>query len=435
MAEPSLDLLVHDCSLVDVVRRQVRTHQDLGVRGRDLVAIGETGQVGTARRVVDGAGYLALPGLVNCHAHLAMGIFRATSELRPLQRWLAWVLSVEACCEPEDVYWGALLSLCQMLRGGVTTVADMYSPESVVARAVELAGIRGYLSESVSLGDKARRGAVEAQVRRAEELVLRWNGAAEGRISTGIAPHSVYACDEGLLRELAALGRRLRVGMHVHVAETRLEVEQCLARLGRRPPRVLADCGVFQGPALAAHSVHLDKDDIALYAELGVGVAHNPGSNLKLGSGLAPAPALRRAGVHVGLGTDGAGSNDRLDLWRDCYLAAVLHEWDEEEAGAWPALEMATVGGAAALGMADKVGRLEPGYRADVVLVDAAALEPATDPALALVYAGRGDEVNTVIVDGRVVVEDRRLLTLDEEEVRRQCRLRAVRLFAGRVPT
>ncbi len=430
MAQLRFDLLIRDCTLVDVARRQVREHQDIAVQGQDLAAIGRTGEVGMARRVVEGSGRLALPGLVNCHAHLAMGIFRATSELRPLQRWLAWVLALEAYCEPEDLYWSALLSLCQMLRGGVTTVADMYSPESVVAGAVERAGIRGFLSESVSLGDMGRRGSVEAQMARAEELARRWNGAAGGRISTGIAPHSVYACDEELLRELATLAHRLDVGMHVHVAETQLEVDQCLARLGRRPPRVLADCGVFQGPAVAAHSVHLDEDDIALYAELGVGVAHNPGSNLKLRSGLAPVPALRRAGVHVGLGTDGAGSNDRLDLWRDCYLAAVLHDWGDEEACAWPVLEMATVGGAAALGLGDRVGRLEPGFRADLALIDATELEPATEPALALVYAARGDEVSTVIIDGEVVMDDGRLLMLDEEEIRRQCRLRAARLFA-----
>ena len=423
--------------MVDPAAREVRPHQDVGVTGATLAAIGPTGTVGTPSRVLDGRGRLLLPGLVNCHTHLPMGVFRGTSELRPLQSWLNWVERIQAECDEEDFYWGALLSLCQMLHAGITTVADMYAPAAVGAAAVERSGIRGFLSESLAGGtETGRRGSLEVQLARAEDLARRWHGAEGGRIETGMAPHSVYACDESLLREVAQTAHRMGVGMHVHVAETAVEVERCQADFGRRPPRVLADCGVFDGRAVAAHCVHLHEDDVALLAEFGVGVAHNPASNLKLRSGVAPLPALRAAGVSVGLGTDSAGSNDRLDLWRDCYLAAVLHEWGDQVSCAWEALEMATAAGAAALRMGDRVGRLAPGFRADLILLDATKphLAPLLDPPRALVYAARGDEVKTVMVDGRVVVEEGRLLTVEEDQVVEQCRRRATRLFAGGVP-
>ncbi len=432
-APPAHDLLIRDSSLVAVFGApSILSHQDIAMDGARIAAIGPTGSVGGARQVLDARGNAVVPGLVNCHGHAPMSLFRGTADPMRLHPWLAWVAPYGGRYDEEDVYWGALLAVCQMLRAGVTTFADMYFRQDLVLPAVELVGIRAFLAEAVmNGGGPGLRGSTDEQLRRAETLTRTQNGRADGRIVTGVAPHSVYACDEGLLREVAQLARDTGCRVHTHLSETQREVEECEATYGRRPPRFMADCGLFDGPTLAAHAVHLDADDIALLAERDVAVAHNPASNLKLRSGLAPVPALLQAGVRVGLGTDSAGSNDSLDLWRDCFLAAVLHAWGDDTSAGAAALELATAGGAAALRMEDQIGAIAPGMKADLVLMDLdrLTLAPATDVTRTLAFAARGDEVATVIVDGRMVVKDRRVLAVDEADVVEQCRRRARRIF------
>jgi 5-methylthioadenosine/S-adenosylhomocysteine deaminase len=426
------DLLIQDASVADVQGRRVAEHQDIAVDGPLIAAVGGTGEVGGGRRVLNGRGRLVMPGLVNCHTHSPMSLFRGTSDAVPLQRWLPWVASVGARYEEDDLYWASLLSICQMIRAGVTTFADMYFRQDIVARAVEEAGIRAFLSEPVGGGmRRGLRGSAQDQMLRAEVLVREWNGAADGRIVTGIAPRGVYDCNVAQLRQVADLARDTGCRIHTHLAETAAEIEGCLAVYGRRPPQLLADCGLFDGHLLAAHSVHLDDSDIELYVAHGVCVSHNPGSNLRLRSGVAPLPRLLAAGIRVGIGTDSAGSNDSLDLWRDCYLAAVLHAWPDGADVAWIVLEMATAGGAAALQMGDEIGVVVPGLKADLTLIDLDRLNlaPVTDVARTLAYCMRGDEVTAVVVDGRLLLEDGRLLAVDEAMVIDQCRRRARRIL------
>jgi 5-methylthioadenosine/S-adenosylhomocysteine deaminase len=426
------DLLIRDVSVADVRSRRIAEHQDVAVDGPLIAAVGATGNVGRGQRVLNGHRRLVMPGLVNCHTHSPMSLLRGTLDMMPLRRWLPWVASTSARYEEDDIYWASLLSICQMLKAGVTTFADMHIREHVVAKAVEEAGIRAFLSEAVgSAMGYELRGSYEDQIGRAEALVRDLNGAAGGRIVTGIAPRGVYDCSVEQLREVAELAKRTGCRVHTHLAETTDEVEGCLAAYGRRPPQLLADCGLFDVPLLAAHSVHLDDRDLELYVEHGVCVSHNPGSNLRLRSGVAPVPELIAAGIRVGIGTDSAASNDSLDLWRDCYLAAVLHAWPEHADVAWTVLEMATTGGAAALRMADEIGVVAAGWKADLTVIDIDRLNlaPATDVARTLTYSMRGDEVTTVVVDGRVLVEDGRMLELDEEAIIDQCRRRARRIL------
>lgn len=426
------DLLIQDASVADVQGRWVAEHQDIAVDGPLIAAVGSTGQIGGGRHLLKGRGRLVMPGLVNCHTHSPMSLFRGTSDAMPLKRWLPWVGAVGVRYQEDDLYWASLLSICQMLRAGVTTFADMYIRQDMVAKAVEEAGIRAFLSEAVGRGmPQGLRGSREDQMRRAEVLVRDWNGAAGGRIVTGIAPRGVYDCDVALMREVAELAHDTGCRVHTHLAETVEEIEGCLAAYGRRPPQLMADCGLFDGPLLAAHAVHLDERDIELCASRGVCVSHNPGSNLRLRSGVAPVPKMIAAGIRVGIGTDSAGSNDSLDLWRDCYLAAVLHAWPENAEIAWTVLEMATAGGAAALQMDDEIGVVTAGRKADLTVIDLERLNlaPTTDVARTLAYCMRGDEVTAVVVDGRVLVEDGRLLTVDEAVVIDQCRRRARRIL------
>lgn len=429
------DLLVRGGTIVDVTGTcRVDENFDIAIDGNRISAKGPTGTVGTGKRILEASGKAVLPGLVNCHTHSPMSLFRGTSDVTPLHQWLEWVRPFGNQYHEDDIYWGAMFATTQMIRAGVTTFADMYICQDVIAQAVDEVGIRAFLSEAVMMGDgSGLRGTVEAQLGRAERFALEWAGGANGRISTGVAPHSVYACDDGLLREVAQLARDAACGLHVHVSETGREVAECLERCGQRPPRVLEETGCFEGHVIAAHSVHVDADDIALYAERGVGVSHNPGSNLKLRAGLAPVPALMSKNVTIGLGTDSAGSNDSLDMWRDCFLAAVLHEWGDGVSTSWTVLEMATMGGAAVVGLEAEVGTLRVGYKADLALIDLARpnLAPGGDLVLTLLYAMRGDEVDSVVVDGKVVMAQGHLLTVDEEEVVRQSRQRAMRIFRG----
>lgn len=429
------DLLVRGGCIVDVTgQRRVDENYDVAIDETRITGIGPCGTIGTGRRILEASGRAILPGLVNCHTHSPMSLFRGTADAMPLHQWLAWVKPFGNQYREDDIYWGAMLASSQMIRAGVTTFADMYIRQDVIAHAVDEVGIRAFLSEAVMGGEgEGLRGPVEAQLARAEKFALEWAGAANGRISTGVAPHSVYTCDDGLLREVAQLVRDVGCGLHVHVSETRREVVECVERCRRRPPRVLAEAGCLDGHVIAAHSVHVDAEDIALYAKHGVGVSHNPGSNLKLRSGLAPVPALIAGAVPVGLGTDSAGSNDSLDLWRDCFLAAVLHDWGDGASASWNVLEMATAGGASAVGLEAEIGALTVGRKADLILVDLARLNLVSsgDVALTLVYAMRGDEIDSVVIDGDIVMERGRLLTVDEDEVIWESRRRARRIFRG----
>ncbi len=430
---PVHDLLVRDGAVLAAPGASAPlAHHDVAVDGTRITAVGPTGSIGAGQTVVNARGKAVLPGLVNCHSHAPMSLFRGTADPMPLQPWLAHNAPYAGRFDEEDVYWGALLAACQMLRAGVTTFADMYHHQALVIPALEQIGIRAFLAEGVmEASQNLFIGSVEDQLERADTLVHLDAALAGGRIVAGIAPHSVYTCSGGLLREVAEMARDAGCRVHTHVSETRREVEECEAVHGRRPPGYLAECGIFDNPTLAAHAVHLDAEDIALLAERGVAVAHNPASNLKLRSGLAPVPALLEAGVRVGLGTDGAGSNDSLDMWRDCYLAAVLHPWADEVSPAAMALELATAGGAAALGMDSEIGAIAVGMKADLAVIDLERtnLVPALDATRVLAFAARGDEVDEVVVDGRVVVMEGRVLGVNEAEVIEQCRRRARRIF------
>jgi 5-methylthioadenosine/S-adenosylhomocysteine deaminase len=260
-----------------------------------------------------------------------------------------------------------------------------------------------------------------------------WHGTADGRVTCRLAPHSVYGCPPTLLRALADTAGRLGVGIQTHCSETRREVDDCLAKHGMTPPRLLAETGCLEHPLLLAHAVHLSDDDIALLDRPGVGVSHNPGSNLKLQSGVARVPDLLGRRLAVGIGTDSAASNDAQDLWKELYLAAVLHAWAEGSGPAWRTLEMATLGGARALGLDRDIGSLEVGKRADLIVVEPNELRfaPGNDLARHLAYAGRAADVVTTIVDGEVLMEERRMARLDPAAIATECRARATRVFGA----
>ncbi|MGQ9779711.1 MAG: amidohydrolase [Bacillota bacterium] len=396
----------------------------VAVEDGTIVAVGSPPADWRPEARIDAAGKIIMPGLVNTHTHAAMTLFRGYGDDLPLQEWLSQrIWPAEARLTAEHVYWGSLLAIVEMLRSGTTTFADMYFFMEEVARAVADAGIRASLARGLIGLDPAK---AEKDLAAAVEFARAYRGAANGRITTMLGPHTPYTCPDGFLRQVVAAAAEADLALHIHVSETQRENEEIRARTGKTPVAHLAELGVFSRPVLLAHGVWLEEEDIAILARHRVGVAHCPGSNLKLASGIAPVSALHKAGVTVGLGTDGAASNNNLDLFREVRLAALVHKVREQDATAVPAglaLRFATVGGAACLGLEKKIGQLSPGFRADLIMVSLHRphLVPRHDPLSHLVYAVEGfADVTDVMVDGEFLLRDGRFTRLDEERIMRE---------------
>ncbi|AFV11244.1 5-methylthioadenosine/S-adenosylhomocysteine deaminase MtaD [Thermacetogenium phaeum DSM 12270] len=429
-----MKILIKDCYLCDLLRDSGVTTGDVAVEGNRLLKVGGEGELPLGwkpERVIDGKDHLCLPGLINCHTHAAMTLLRSYADDLPLMHWLEKkIWPMEARLTGDDVYWGTLLAIVEMIESGTTTFSDMYFFTDRVAEAVEVSGVRACLSRGlIGIGDSAEQGLEESR-----ELLEKWQGAADGRISIWLGPHAPYTCPPDFLDKVLTLAQDYRAGIHVHVAETKDEIEQIAREYGKTPVAYLSERGVFRFPVLAAHCVYLTEEDIETLAAAGAAVAHNPESNMKLASGIAPIPELLAAGVTVGIGTDGASSNNNLDMFEEMRTAALLHKVNKGDPQVLPAsqvLSMATRDGARALRL-DDLGLLQPGYKADLILVNLneAHLHPRHNPVAHMVYSARGGDVETVIIDGRIVMEGRKILTIDKERVLAEVEERARRLLS-----
>ncbi len=410
----------------------------VAVRGNAIATVGPRDQVAAAyraARTLDASNALVMPGLVNGHTHLPMTMFRGLADDLPLDTWLQQYIwpSEREFLSPDHVRWGTLLGAAEMLRGGVTTFCDMYFFEDDVAAAAHAAGLRGIVAQGFLDFPTPQGLDVEQNVAYAEGLIARWQG--NSRIIPALAPHALYTVSPPLLKRLHALAVQHDVPLVIHLAETRNEGQQIAAKYGASPVRALATLGLLDQRLIAAHCVWVDAEEQALLAQGRVGVIHCPRSNLKLADGVAPVPDMLAAGVRLGLGTDGAASNNQINLFAEADAAALIHKavrLDPLAVPAAAAVEMATIGGARALGLDHLIGSLEPGKRADVILLDLDEdnLVPLYNPLSHLAYAARSADVRTVLVDGQVVLEDRRLLSLDEAEVRHQVRALAADIAA-----
>jgi len=415
---------------------RVMQQADLLVRGSEIAGLwpsSETPHDVKAERVLEAEGMVVIPGLINTHTHCAMTLLRGYADDMPLMSWLQdriWPLEMKL--EEPDVYWGTMLGAAEMIRSGVTCFNDMYHHFEATARAVVDSGIRANVS-GVLLGFLPD---AEERLERAVGFAKEWHGQGDGRLVTMLGPHAPYTCPDHLLKKVIAGAQGAGVGIHIHVAETAQEVRDSQQQFGKTPVARLRELGLFDArPVLAAHCVHLTEEDIATLAEYKVGVAHNPGSNMKLASGVAPVPKLLAAGAVVGLGTDGAASNNNLDVLEETRLAALLHKLDSGDPTVVPArqaLTMATRGGAQALGIGDQVGQIKVGMRADLALLDfrQAHLFPRHDVVSHLAYAARAGDVRTVFVNGQPLMIDRKLQSLDEERVFGEAQARVKRLLS-----
>ncbi|MCL4299360.1 MAG: amidohydrolase [Anaerolineae bacterium] len=430
------DLIIHDCHILTPTNN-IQRNYDLVIDAGKIVDLQPTGQVdlGQAHELLEGRAMLAMPGLINTHAHVPMVIFRGLAEDVSIERWFnEFMWPLESNLVEEDVYWGMLLGLVEMIEAGITTVADHYFYMDQAAKAVEQAGARAVLGWAV-FGSQGY-GALDQTA----AFVERWQGQAGGRITTWMAPHAPYTCDDDFLRATVAHAERLGVGIHLHAAEEMGQTQASLQKRGLTPIQVLAQTGVLDVPLIIAHGCGLLPQDIDLLRQAAapVGIAHAPKTYLKLGMGLTPILPLREAGIPVGLATDGAVSNNTLDIFESLRLMAMLqkHEARNPEIMTIPqALEIATRSSAAVVGLADKIGQITPGYLADVILVDLSAAhhQPLHSLTASLVYNTRASDVQTVIVNGEIIMRDRRILTLDKAEIIRRVN-RSMERLAQRVP-
>jgi len=391
-----------------------------------IVAIGEASSLEEkieAREILDASGCLIMPGLINLHTHAAMTCFRGLADDLPLQQWLhEHIFPAEASYITEEtVYWASLLAAVEMIKSGTTTFCDGYFYEDGAARAVATSGIRAVVGQGVL--DFPAPGVPDPRinVKAAEAFVLRWQNNSP-RLIPSIFCHSVYTCSPETLVAAKAICTEHKILFQIHLAENQAELEETQQRYGKRPVEHLLTLGLLDADTLCHHAVRVNEEEIELLAQSGVGISHNPESNMKLASGVAPLPKMLTAGVKVGLGTDGCASNNDLDLFQEMDTAAKLHKvhhGDPSLSSAVQIVEMVTKGGAAALGMADILGSLESGKKADLITIDLNQphLTPMYEPCSHLVYAARGADVRDVIIDGRMVMRQRQLVDIDEQEI------------------
>jgi 5-methylthioadenosine/S-adenosylhomocysteine deaminase len=403
----------------------------VAVRGDEIVSVGPRVEIEgkyKAAQIIDAHGALVLPGFINGHTHVPMTLFRGLHDDVTLTDWLyKYIFPAEAKNVNEEfVRWGTRLAAAEQIRSGVTTFADMYYFEDAVAEETKAAGMRGVLGETF-IDFPAPDNKSEAEMLAyTEKFLKRWQG--DPLIHAALAPHSIYTCSKKTLQDAAALARKYHAPILIHMSEMKKEYDDSVKQNGVSPVQYMEKIGLLGPDVVGAHCIFVDEADWKLLKERGVGCVHNPSSNMMIASGVSPVPEMRAAGVAVGLGTDGpAGSNNDLDLMEEIDLAAKLakiHKMDPLALNAKAVVEMATIDGARAVHLEKEIGSLEAGKKADLILIslDEPNAVPIYDVYAQIAYSLKGSDVETVVIGGKVVMRDRKLLTIDEPAVLEKAR-------------
>lgn len=418
------DIVIRGCTILTVTGAEdVILRGLIALKDGKIIYVGRDAEAPTfeADKVIDGEGKIAMPGLINCHTHAAMTLFRGIAEDKDLDEWLRETIwPLEAKLEPQDIYYGTLLGCIEMVKSGTTCFSDMYFHENMVAKAVIETGLRCVLSPGIIEAGRKMLGRI--LLRSAVNIIKEHSRVADGRILVMLGPHAVYTCSPQLLKKVGEESMKFNVGIHMHLAETESGAATVRKLYGKSEVELLGELGLLSPRLLAAHCIHLSDADINLMAKHDVKVSYNPISNMKLASGIPRIKDLLDAGITVGLGTDGPASNNSLDIFETMKVAALLQKVKYGDPHVMPAkkiVEMATIDGAKALGLESLIGSLEVGKRADLILVDVKKphLTPLHNPYAALVYSARGSDVSTVIVDGKIIMEEREIKTVNELEI------------------
>ena len=419
---PTADLVITN-GIVMTMDAEDRTLKNgaVAVTGDTIASVGRADEMPLAKKTIDANGGIIMPGLVNTHTHAAMTLFRGLADDLPLMNWLNdHIFPAEAMLDPDKVHAGTLLGCAEMILSGTTCFCDMYLFEDAVARAAKTAGMRAVVGEVLYDFPSPNYGPIEAGFDYTRQLIDTWK--RDPLVTIAVEPHSPYLCAPELLTEAAELARMSDIPLVIHLSETRSEVNGIQEKYGATPVQHLADLGVLGDNLLACHCVVLDDADKDLLMQNDVKVSHNPESNMKLASGVSPVADLVEMGVCTGLGTDGCSSNNNLDLFAEMDMAAKLHKasmLDPTVMDATTVLRMATIDGARALGLDRVTGSLEIGKKADIIVIDTRKphLTPLYHPASHLVYAVGGADVSATVINGRVLMEGRRLCRLDLEKI------------------
>jgi 5-methylthioadenosine/S-adenosylhomocysteine deaminase len=420
---PSFDLLIRNGTILTMnPQNSVFEKGLLGITADTIVYVGKGDKKGFhAKKVIDANGGIILPGLINGHTHAAMSLYRGIADDLPLMEWLNnYIFPLESKTNADFVYAGSLLACAEMIMSGTTTFSDMYIFEEEAARAAKAAGMRCVVGEVLYDFDSPNYGPVADGIRYTENLIERWQN--DPLVSVAVEPHALFTCSPDLLQAANNLAIEYQVPLITHLAETESESIQIQEKYGKSPVQHLLSLDILGSHLIAAHCVQLNGDDIGILAENGVKVIHNPESNMKLASGIAPVPEMLSRGITVGLGTDGPASNNDLDLFGEMSTAAKIHKLktgDTTVMDAVTVLRMATIEGAKALGIGDITGSLEKGKKGDIIIVDMNKphLVPVYNPYSHLVYSARGSDVSHTIINGRPVMAERRILTMEVDEL------------------
>jgi 5-methylthioadenosine/S-adenosylhomocysteine deaminase len=426
---PMMDLLIQNGTVVTMdADMRIIDGGAIAIKGDSIAAIFNPSEpLPAAKRILDATDHIVIPGLINTHGHVPMVLLRGIADDLKLMDWLEkYIFPTEAkSVTREFVYWGSLLACLEMARSGTTTFVDMYYFEEEIARAAERAGLRSVLGQTIIGIPAPDYKSPDDALAGAESFIERYKD--HPLVVPSIAPHALYTTPFEVIQRAFKIAKKHDVPFQIHAVEAKEEDRLVQDKLGKKTIEALDDAGLLGPRVLLAHGVWLSDEDIRRVAQSGAGISHNPESNMKTASGVARVPELLEAGIPVGLGTDGPASNNNLDLFEEMDTAAKLHKLVQDDPTVLPAREvfaMATKGGARALGMEDEIGSIEIGKRADLALIDMRQpeLTPLYDVYSQLVYATKGAQVDTVIVNGRIVLEDRQMRTLDAAEVLKQAR-------------
>ncbi len=417
-----MSLLLKNLSIITVDEKNtILNNGCIGIRGKTIDYIGEYCDKINDKydRILNLKGRVAMPGFVNTHNHTSMSLFRNYADDMKLMDWLYnKIFPLEEKLTAEEIYWGSLLAISEMLRTGTTTFCDMYMFMDRVGDAADQSGIKASLGRGIS-GDSAET--MDLPLQESIELYHKYHNSSEGRIRVNMAPHSVYTCTPAYLEKVAKVAQDLKCEIQIHLSENDDEVDQCIEKYHKTPVELVEEVGLLSSKTIAAHCVVLNEDDIEIIARNKVNVAHNPSSNMKLGSGIAPIKQMMDAGINMTLGTDGPSSNNSLDMLKDARTAAYLQKAllkDPTAIKIDELLKILTINGAKALGY-ENTGMLKVGYRADIIIFDIGKpwYYPIHNIKSSIIYSGSSKDVETVLIDGKIVMENYELLTLDEEKI------------------
>ena len=413
----SKNILIKDATIIS---NEIKK-SSLLIQNDKIVEISDKLGLNDADEVINASGKILLPGLVNTHTHLSMTLMRGLADDMPLDTWLNnYIWPVEAELNPEYCYAGALVACAEMIKSGTTCFNDMYFYMDHVAKAADESGLRGIISHGmIDFGDEDKR---KQEFKESIRIIKKCHNTGNGRIQVAFGPHSPYTCSQELLSQVKREAAKYGVRIHIHVSETQKEVSDILEVHGKRPFEYLDEIGFLGSEVTAAHAVWLSKNEIDIIKQSETKLSHNPSSNMKLSSGVSPVSELLNKDVCVSIGTDGPASNNNMDMLEEMKITALLQKvttMDPTVLNAEEVFKMATIFGAKSLGLEDQIGSIEVGKKADIILIDGKSpqLTPFRNPISHIVYSANGGNVDTVICNGEILMQNRELLTLDENMI------------------